>query len=489
MKLLFFVIFLSGSQGLAGLHASGLVKAEQAGAHEGQVGALTNGSSILGQAWSNLTVNRGNCYTEDNLFSVQGSVGESLVLKCHRQSRASLNSSITWKKNCSSELRSGESLIFQSLTTSDAGYYTCTWSFSNGTQVYTMSRTQELKVNEGRVVLDPKIIQPLDNAEIKVDVGKAAVVSCVVVLHSEPEFELIFWMKETKWVSKEPSEPVFYNETIEPQRDGKYHMIASLVFRRVTPEHLNTKYTCKLDSPIPSSINVSITLTTRGDAPSPFLWSGIVAVFAVVASVVTVIYVKLKIDIVLFLRQLRGASFSVKDGKQYDAYIMYYKAASEEALTEEEQRLIPRILETEFGYRLCLYERDILPGRAVPEAVLEHIGQSRRLVLLPGTLEAEHESWVKGTAGGGAGDEQGLLSGLHAALVDRQTRLILVERAPRGKQDSLPEPLQLLVRSGGAVAWRGDRSVPLSSPFWKKLRYHMPAQKSPKHRVESMTML
>lgn len=126
---------------------------------------------------------------------------------------------------------------------------------------------------------------------------------------------------------------------------------------------------------------------------------------------------------------------------------------------------------------------------AVPEAVLEHIGQSRRLVLLPGPAEVEQESWVRGLVEDGAGDEQGLLSGLHAALVERQTRLILVERAPRGELHSLPESLRLLARSGGAVAWRGDRSTPLSSSFWKKLRYYMPAQQSRKHRAESMTAL
>ncbi|KAJ8352527.1 hypothetical protein SKAU_G00240030 [Synaphobranchus kaupii] len=483
MKLLLLVIFFSGSQGVPALHASARVGPDQARVREGETGVLANDSGVPGQAWFKATVFREPCYTEDDVYPESGAVGESITLSCLLRANRLTPGNITWKKNCISEMGSSRELHFRSLTTGDAGNYTCT--FINGTQGYSMSRTTELRVCERDVLLDPKIVEPEDNAEIKVDVGEPAMVSCIAVIHSDPSFVTLSWMEGTSLLEMDQSESVFYTESKEQQKDGKCHVNASLVFRRVSQEHLNTKYICKLGSTSKQLNNVSITLTQRGDSPSPLLPLGIVGMFAAIASLIMVIYLKLKIDIVLFLRELRGASFSDSDGKQYDAYIMYYKAASEEALTEEEKRLVPRILETEFGYRLCLYERDILPGRVVQEAVLEHIGQSRRLVLLPGTLEAEQESWGRGMAG----EEPSLLSGLHAALVDRQTRLILVERAPRGELVSLPEPLQQLVRSGGVVAWRGERSVPLSSSFWKKLRYYMPPQKGPKHRTGSMTVL
>ncbi|XP_036401493.1 interleukin-18 receptor 1-like [Megalops cyprinoides] len=370
------------------------------------------------------------------------------------------------------------------LTESDAGYYTCTYSFWNGTfgieRVYNMSATVQLTVNDAIPVLDPQIIQPRDNESIAVDVGKVAVITCTAVLHNDPEFEALFWLNGTSFVDEDSNSDVFYNSTTERQGEREWHISASLVFKNVSQEHLNRKYTCKLESTVQKLINVSIILVKKecpGAIRSYFLWLGIVGVFVLTASVVIVIYVKLKIDIVLFIRDLRGGPSSVSDGKEYDAYIMCYKTSSEEALPEEDRRLIHEVLETTYGYQLCIFDRDVLPGAAVADAVLENIGRSRRLVLVPSTLDQEQEG------------QYGLMSGLHAALVDRRTQLILIERAPRGQLDSLPESLRLLARSSGTVTWRDTRSAHLSSAFWKKLRYHMPARRSPQHRSNEMTIL
>ncbi|XP_052373314.1 interleukin-18 receptor 1-like [Oncorhynchus keta] len=108
---------------------------------------------------------------------------------------------------------------------------------------------------------------------------------------------------------------------------------------------------------------------------------------------------------------------------------------------------------------------------AVAEAVLGCIEQSRRLILVPSSLGLNPRQ----------DSQYSLLTGLHAALVERQTWLILIqtESAPDSKVDleldSLPEALRLLAQSGHTVTWRGSHSKPLSSAFWKELRYRMPA--------------
>lgn len=102
--------------------------------------------------------------------------------------------------------------------------------------------------------------------------------------------------------------------------------------------------------------------------------------------------------------------------------------------------------------------------------------QSRRVVLLPSS-EEHPDLWF------------GLPSAIHAALVDKKSRLVLiltkatedeektalVERSEDGGPSSLPESLRLLSPAGRSVTWGGPRSRPLSSFFWKHLRYHLPA--------------
>lgn len=101
---------------------------------------------------------------------------------------------------------------------------------------------------------------------------------------------------------------------------------------------------------------------------------------------------------------------------------------------------------------------------AVAEAVLDCAEQSRTVVLVP--TSSDH---CPGS---------GLLSAIHAALVERQTRLVFIqtETAEGLKSGSLPEALQLLAEAGDCVTWKSTSSTSSSSSFWKQLRYYLPAQ-------------
>lgn len=68
-----------------------------------------------------------------------------------------------------------------------------------------------------------------------------------------------------------------------------------------------------------------------------------------------------------------------------------------------------------------------------------------------------------------------LESGLHKALVERKTKIILIEYMPISDYSFLPESLSLLP-SKRVVKWKKDNSLPMNSRFWKKLRYLMPAK-------------
>lgn len=97
------------------------------------------------------------------------------------------------------------------------------------------------------------------------------------------------------------------------------------------------------------------------------------------------------------------------------------------------------------------------------EAVLECVKQSRTVLLVPTSSDACLGS--------------GLLSAIHEALVERQTRLVFIktEAAGAAVSGSVPEALQLLCEAGNCVTWRGTSSMPTTSFFWKQLRYYLSA--------------
>uniref|UniRef100_A0AAY5KQT6 Interleukin-1 receptor accessory protein-like 1 n=1 Tax=Esox lucius TaxID=8010 RepID=A0AAY5KQT6_ESOLU len=421
------------------------------------------------------------CYTDLAVYPTYCYEGESCYqLQCSEdnipQNFTRLN--YTWYKDCDTELDSSfENGYLSSADVKDSGNYTCMSYYvynshlSDG-QVFRRSRTVERTVEPGSVPLVPKIISPKDGDYFEVDMGSPVVVVCRAVI--EDPFANLFWLANKSFVEKDNDTlPVFYNSSKELG-----HEEASLVIKQVSEEHLNSNYTCKLQSPS-GVVHVSITLKQKRPAPFPILVFGVVGVFVVTAVVVTVVYVQLKVDIVLFLRDDLGLHrHNSSDGKCYDAYVLCCKSNTGSGVSEEDRRKIEAVLEEEYGYSLCLFDRDILPGEAVSEAVLASIEKSRRLILVS-----------SGSALNPGQDSQySLLTGLHAALVERQTPLVLVQAEVRSdagssqdnqenlKLDSVPEAQQKLVQSGHKVTWKGSNSEPLSSAFWKELRYHMPAR-------------
>lgn len=180
----------------------------------------------------------------------------------------------------------------------------------------------------------------------------------------------------------------------------------------------------------------------------------------------------------------------LSDGKSYDAFLMCYESYTDRGLNEDDRRCLESGLEERFGYRVCLYHRDVLPGQgtyftpildlqrilheamhdlnsglfaAAAEAVLDCIDQSRAVVLVPTSSDP--------------GPESGLLSAIHAALVERQARLIFIqtEKTEAQGSGSLPEALHLLGEAGDCVTWKSTSSTAHSSSFWKQLRYYLPA--------------
>ncbi|XP_054626642.1 interleukin-1 receptor-like 1 isoform X3 [Dunckerocampus dactyliophorus] len=366
---------------------------------------------------------------------------------------------LTWHKI-------GESLhevdsYFSNVEKKDSGIYTCIRPYLYDGQIYNMSFTLVLDVQPSQTNMDKHavITSPRANETIYVDVGFPAVIKCEALKYSVPIS--LFWLIGSTFVEMNDSLPVFYNSTRETTTEGEKNIV-SLVFKKVTEDALSKHYTCKMESLSQDSSNVTISLAQK-DRPSHLSLVLCPVVIVAVMAVTVTVYIKFKIHITLFLRDTLGCHMRISDGKTYDVFLMCYKSDTVTGLNICDRKWLENVLEERFHYKLCLYDRDVLPGQAVAEAVLDCIEQSRSVVLIPSPVDAFLES--------------GLLSVVHAALVQRKTSLVFIkpETTEEAQSGSVEEALQLLHKTGHCVTWEGLSSMLPSSSFWKKLRYHLPA--------------
>ncbi|XP_077374829.1 interleukin-18 receptor 1-like isoform X2 [Festucalex cinctus] len=366
---------------------------------------------------------------------------------------------IIWNKE-------GESLqkvdsYFSSVEDTDHGVYTCTRTYLFDGQIYNRSYTLVLDVQPRILDKHPVILSPQDNETIYVDVGSPAVIKCEAEFYSD--YSSLFWLSGDEFVTMNDSFPVFYNDTWENTSEGK-KATANLVLKQVTENDLLINFTCKMQSISHSSFfthTVTITLAKKDRRSHISLALFPMVMMAVMAATV-IVYVKFKIEITLFLRDTLGCRRKSADLKTYDVFLMCYKSDKVPGLKACDTKWLQNVLEENFGYKLCLFEREVQPGKAVAEALLDCIEQSQSVVLVPSPVAQ--------------GLETGLLSAIHAALVERKTSLVVIkpENADEAKWDSVPEAFQLLEKTGHCVTWEGLSSLSPSSAFWKKLRYHLP---------------
>ncbi|CAI5645089.1 unnamed protein product [Oreochromis niloticus] len=378
-------------------------------------------------------------------------------------------SSITWHKEGGSSPKDG---YFPSVKKEESGIYTCTRFYLYDGQIYNMTSMVKLDVQPNKITKKAVIISPENNQVFEVDLGSTVVIDCKAVMMSDTDD--LYWLSGSSFVDKDTSLPVFYKETWVDSRE-EINKTTSLIFRKVSEDDLSKNYTCVLQSAYQPSF---VTITLKQKASRSYTSLGVCFVIIVVVMFVTVVtYVKFKVDITLFLRDTLKWSGSISDGKSYDAFLMCYKCDTAGGLNASDKRWLESVLEEKFGYSLCLYDRDVLPGKAIADAVLDCVEQSRAVVLVPVSPDPDPES--------------GLLSAIHEALVERQTRLVFIttETSMASKSDSFPEALQLLSKAGNCVTWKGISSMPTSSSFWKQLRYYLPApQQAPTVKLLPLTV-
>ncbi|XP_078077568.1 interleukin-18 receptor 1-like [Mustelus asterias] len=362
--------------------------------------------------------------------------------------------------DCKHNVHTGTEYVIRKVEERSAGYYLCVLPLENGGVQYNVTRLLKLTTQEPVEPFKPKLIYPVEE-QIEFVLGEKREIECKAIFgYGMKEYCILYWI-----FNNSGNDIVYENPERFVTEDNRTSLIRPLVFTEVKAEHLNQSFKCVLDCPETNQIG-NIIILERGKSesgPTVLLIIMTVAIFIVVS----VVYVRFKIYFVLCFRDFMSRDETLEDNKEYDAYVLLLKSHETLLSAEEEtfaMELLPAILEQKFGYRLCIFERDVLPGGASASDIFSYINKCRRLIIvLCAECMADDSSMYE------------LLTGLHQALVERLIKPILIEYNPIGDITALPQSLQLILRSNRRVKWR-SASLSQNSYFWKKVRYLMPAK-------------
>ncbi|NXL97555.1 IL18R protein, partial [Tyrannus savana] len=147
----------------------------------------------------------------------------------------------------------------------------------------------------------------------------------------------------------------------------KFYVTRLLRIKKVTDEDMRHNFTCMLQAD--ESTQIKIVKLKKGstqDLPVHIFTAGMVLalLFPFVAVATVFVCVMFRVDLVLFYRNICRRDDTAGDGKEYDAFVSYLKdcVSSIEEEREFALKVLPMILEENFGYKLCIFERDVFPG-------------------------------------------------------------------------------------------------------------------------------
>lgn len=409
------------------------------------------------------------------------------------------NYSTVWYKDCKEYLRNTSEISFTSVQQADSAVYTYIISHMYNGENYSICGKKWLTVNvqkkENLITkltakfkrqqqprkkvhienMKSKIIGVGDVTITEVEIGQNHSIKCEAsVVGYEKRFKHIYWIRTNK------SNVEDINDILDPcTSDMSKTCIMDQVITgsilstelrliNISDDDIKYPYICKLDSEdIGDHRQFILKLKDKNrDISKKVFTTSIIA--SITCSVCTVFLIGLcmlfRIHIVLLYRSISGVDETIGDGKEFDAYLSFesFSTCESDERHFAWQTLAP-ILENCFGYKLCIFERDVVPGGALFDDMNSFLEKSRRLIIVLSKGFTSCEAMYE------------LESGLHKAMVERKIKVILIEFTPLSEQRFQIESLQLLTMKN-RVKWKGVKSRPLNSRFWKKIQYLMPAK-------------
>ncbi|XP_077518808.1 uncharacterized protein LOC144128898 isoform X2 [Amblyomma americanum] len=189
--------------------------------------------------------------------------------------------------------------------------------------------------------------------------------------------------------------------------------------------------------------------------------SVICVVLAVLLVVVLILYYRNRQTIIAYVYihfyNVFVCVFSEEDldeDKTYDAFVSYSSADREIAMA-----LLNSLESNEEKFKLCVHERDWLPGYNISWNIVNSVQNSRRTILVV-SKDFLESLWF----------QVEFHTAYYQMLEDRVDRLIVIVRGELPPKETLDKELKFLLSTKTYLIW-GERW------FWEKLKYAMPHRK------------
>ncbi|XP_069473546.1 interleukin-1 receptor accessory protein isoform X2 [Ambystoma mexicanum] len=379
---------------------------------------------------------------------------------------------VTWYLTCrlvynyNDRYPHGENLTFTDVITRYQGNYTCVLVFEDNGKKFTLTRTSSMKViGSPRDERPPTILEPNDKVVYEIEAGDQAHLPCEVLFSFVKGSRTdVWWTINGKNAGDAMDPRINITSSVEEQSLGVKRITMELSIKDFSAEDLKRNYTCfaKNDKGL-VSWQASVKLKVPPPRYVTELACGLgVTLFLVVALII--IYHIYWLEMVLFYRAHFGTDETVGDGKEYDVYVSYARNAEEEEFVLLTLR---GVLEHEFGYKLCIFDRDSLPGGIVTDETLSFIKNSRRLlvVLSPNYVHQGTQALLE------------LKAGLDNMASQGSIRVILVQyKAIKSRQ--MVKELKRAQKVLTVIKWKGEKSKYPAGRFWKQLHVALPAKKT-----------
>ncbi|XP_058269880.1 interleukin-1 receptor accessory protein isoform X2 [Hemibagrus wyckioides] len=395
---------------------------------------------------------------------------------------------VIWYYNCehgfidhSFREMDGDDVIINQMFVLYEGPYTCVVIYQSNGHTLNYTHTINLRAMSNLGHKEPKIMNPTSKEIYTVIVGKNAKLVCRAFLPYLDEEQQVWWSINNKTL-EELSEPRYTSPAFQVLIDDHGDQTVERVLN-VSPfkeEDLHKEFRCSVQNS-KGFDSRDATLKEEVYVPSVELGCGL-GVTLVLALLLFVLYRVFWLEVHLLYRSWFGTDERDRDDKEYDVYISYARNTEEEEFVMTTLR---RVLEAEFGYTVCIFDRDSLPGGTVTEETLQFVSRSRRLLVILSACSAFR-------------DAQALLevrAGVSAMLHGGSVKLVLIQFKPthlsrdKSNKRDTHKCVKELLRARIALAlvrWEGEKSASLSSHFWKKLRLQLP-MRTPTHMTKHTT--
>ncbi|NXA40441.1 I18RA protein, partial [Eudromia elegans] len=422
------------------------------------------------------TKSEANCtdYGTNTLHLLAGS-GNSIVCpgtKCYSPIK---NPDVKWYKN-------GHKIIFNNQRSSrkfnhnkicliltydmDAGMYVCDYTLVDNNTEWTVRTIITVEVIAKNTIHPPNFLYPNGVMILEAELGKPLELKCVVQFGFESgSLQKVTWKRDNEENTNEKLEQETSIHSNGLKGSVRHH-VAKL--KEVTERDLRSNFMCFAQNAVGNSTAVIRLKRKQGVFLLYVLCSAVSTPFAFLVCIALVY--RHWIEIVLIYRSYLVQNETVEDGKEFDAFVSYAKldcSESDSTLISEEEfalELLPDMLENKYGYKLCLLERDILPGGAYTDDVVAAIRQSRRAIIILSPAYISGPSIFE------------LQAAVNCALEDKKIKLLLVKFQAFQEPETLPPVLKKALRILPVITWKSSISASPDKKFWKYMRYHMPVK-------------